>query len=44
MKRKVHLGTWLLLVIGLYANAQDIVWTGSAANNDFLTKETGKIP
>uniref|UniRef100_UPI00286D7A45 hypothetical protein n=1 Tax=Flavobacterium sp. TaxID=239 RepID=UPI00286D7A45 len=42
MKRTVHLGTMLFLLVGCFANAQDIVWTGSAANNDFFDEANWK--
>ena len=42
MNRILHLGTTLILLIGFFANAQDIVWTGSAANNDFFDEGNWK--
>ena len=42
MNRKVHLGTMLFLLFGFFANAQDIVWTGSALNNDFFDEGNWK--
>lgn len=42
MKRKLHLGTAFFLLLGFFANAQDIVWTGSASNNDFFDEGNWK--
>ena len=42
MKRILHLGTVLFLLVGCFANAQDIVWTGSASNNDFFDEANWK--
>ena len=42
MKRILHLGTTFILLIGFFANAQDIVWTGSASNNDFFDEGNWK--
>ena len=36
MSRIVRFGTNLFFLIGLFANAQDIVWTGTSNNNDFF--------
>lgn len=37
MKKIIHLGTFLFLLIGLFANAQTVIWTG-AANSDFFNE------
>ncbi len=42
MNKKLHLGTILLLFIGFFANAQTIVWTGAAADNNFFTEGNWK--
>ena len=42
MNRKAHLGTMLFLLIGFFANGQDIVWTGNALNNDFFDEGNWK--
>ena len=42
MKRILHLATTFILLIGFFANAQDIVWTGSASNNDFFDEGNWK--
>lgn len=42
MNRIAHLGTALFLLVGFYSNAQDIVWTGSASNNDFFDEGNWK--
>lgn len=42
MNRILRFGTFLFLSFGLFANAQDIVWTGSALNNDFFTEGNWK--
>lgn len=36
MNRLLYFRTILFLVIGFFANAQSIVWTGNASNNDFF--------
>ncbi len=36
MNRTLYFTTTLLFFIGIFANAQNIVWTGSASNNDFF--------
>lgn len=41
MKRVVHFGTALFLLMGCFANAQNIVWTG-AANSDFFNEANWK--
>ena len=41
MKRVVHFGTTLFLLMGCFANAQNIVWTG-AANSDFFNEANWK--
>jgi hypothetical protein len=35
-------GARLIVLFGLFANAQDIVWTGSASNNDFFDEGNWK--
>ncbi len=42
MKRILHLRTTFIFLLGFFANAQDIVWTGSAANNDFFDEGNWK--
>jgi Glycosyl hydrolase catalytic core/Secretion system C-terminal sorting domain/F5/8 type C domain len=42
MKRILQLGTMFIMCIGFFANAQDIVWTGSASNNDFFDEGNWK--
>jgi hypothetical protein len=42
MKRILHSGFTLIFLIGFYANAQNIVWTGNAANNDFFDEGNWK--
>ena len=42
MKKNTYFGTFLILLIGFFANAQDIVWTGSASNNDFFDEGNWK--
>jgi Glycosyl hydrolase catalytic core/Secretion system C-terminal sorting domain/F5/8 type C domain len=42
MKRILQLGTIFIMCIGFFANAQDIVWTGSASNNDFFDEGNWK--
>ena len=42
MKRILHLSTTLIVLIGFFANAQDIVWTGNASNNDFFDEGNWK--
>ncbi len=41
MKKIVHLGTFIFLLIGLFGNAQTIVWTG-ASNSDFFNEANWK--
>ena len=41
MKKVVHFGTTLFLLMGCFANAQNYVWTG-AANNDFFNEANWK--
>ncbi len=42
MQRILHLGISMFLLIGVFANAQDIVWTGNASNNDFFDEGNWK--
>jgi hypothetical protein len=42
MNRIIHIKTALFLLIGYFANAQDVVWTGSASNNDFFDEGNWK--
>jgi len=42
MNRKILFRTTLFLLFGYIANAQDIVWTGSALNNDFFDEGNWK--
>ena len=42
MSRIVRFGTNLFFLIGLFANAQDIVWTGTSNNNDFFDEGNWK--
>ena len=42
MKRILHLSTSVFLLFGFFVNAQDIVWTGSASNNDFFDEGNWK--
>ena len=42
MNRITPFGTILFLFIGFLANAQSIVWTGSASNNDFFDEGNWK--
>ncbi len=42
MNRIPQFGTILFLLIGFITNAQDIVWTGSASNNDFFDEGNWK--
>ena len=42
MKGKLHLRIGLFLLLGFFANAQDIVWTGNASNNDFFDEGNWK--
>jgi Glycosyl hydrolase catalytic core/Secretion system C-terminal sorting domain/F5/8 type C domain len=42
MNGKLHLRIGLFLLVGFFANAQDIVWTGSASNNDFFDEGNWK--
>ena len=42
MNRKILFRTTLFLLFGFFANAQDIVWTGSALNNDFFDEGNWK--
>lgn len=42
MKRILPLGTTIIFLLGFFANAQDIVWTGSASNNDFFDEGNWK--
>lgn len=42
MKKITHLGATLFLLVGLFANAQNLVWTGSASNNDFFDEGNWK--
>lgn len=41
MKKIAHLRTFLFLLMGLFANAQTIVWTG-VSNNDFFNEANWK--
>lgn len=42
MNKTAYFGTLLFLLLGQFANAQDIVWTGSASNNDFFDEGNWK--
>ncbi len=42
MKKTTHFGTILLLLFGLFANAQTIVWTGATSDNNFFTEGNWK--
>ena len=42
MKRISHFVTVLFLFVGFFTNAQDVVWTGSASNNDFFDEGNWK--
>jgi hypothetical protein len=42
MNKILQLGTTFILLLGFFANAQDIVWTGSASNNDFFDEGNWK--
>lgn len=42
MNRIAHFGTALFFLVGFFANAQDVVWTGSASNNDFFDEGNWK--
>lgn len=42
MKRILHFSTTVFLLFGFFVNAQDIVWTGSASNNDFFDEGNWK--
>jgi len=42
MKRIAHFVTVLFLFVGFFTNAQDVVWTGSASNNDFFDEGNWK--
>lgn len=42
MNKTAYFGTILFLLFGYFANAQDIVWTGSASNNDFFDEANWK--
>ena len=42
MSRIVRFGTNLFFLIGLFANAQDMVWTGVTNNNDFFDEGNWK--
>ena len=42
MNRITHFGTALFFLVGFFANAQDVVWTGSASNNDFFDEGNWK--
>ncbi|MBP6757012.1 MAG: discoidin domain-containing protein [Bacteroidia bacterium] len=42
MNRINYFGATLFLLIGLFTNAQNIVWTGSASNNDFFDEGNWK--
>lgn len=42
MKRILHLGATFVFLLASSANAQDIVWTGSAANNNFFDEGNWK--
>jgi hypothetical protein len=43
MKKMKHFVTILVLLIGSLSSAQNLVWTGSAANNDFFDEGNWKI-
>ncbi|WP_310557874.1 glycosyl hydrolase [Flavobacterium sp.] len=43
MTRVKYFVTTFLLFIGFFANAQNIVWTGNASNNDFFDESNWKI-
>lgn len=42
MNIKIHFGIALFLLFGFIANAQDVIWTGSASNNDFFDEGNWK--
>jgi hypothetical protein len=42
MKKITRLGTFLILLIPLFANAQTIIWTGAASDNNFFTEGNWK--
>lgn len=42
MNKITRFGTVFILLIGVFATAQDIVWTGNASNNDFFDEGNWK--
>lgn len=42
MNRIIHFGTSFFLLLGLFSNAQEIVWTGNSSNNDFFDEGNWK--
>ena len=42
MKKITHFGIPFFLLLGFFANAQDLVWTGSSSNNDFFDEGNWK--
>ena len=42
MNRLLHIRTIVLLFVGFFANAQTIVWTGAASDNNFFTEGNWK--